>query len=247
MDTNIHSKLSKLNSFDPKAFIGDEKCPQELCSLVLALSLIFNDLKDTFLLQIHLEKIGPKGTFKETPAWGQHYGLQLHQTRTRCGITNELINLIEEKKHLFDIDFFVELRRKLSTEVRESWDSLLDAALRGKLKTPIGRLVHFVRNKVGFHYDLKELAKAYSHAFVTNKIMDPYVSRGRNLEETRFYFSDATAQAYFDIRIDDEEAKSFIRGDAPILKQINVSLYSIVTSFVQQRGFAWKEVSNSKI
>ena len=46
------SELKPLDSFDKEAFIGDDEYSQELCNFILALALIWNDLKN---LMVFLE------------------------------------------------------------------------------------------------------------------------------------------------------------------------------------------------
>jgi hypothetical protein len=38
--------LARLQTFDPNAFIANDKQEQKVCDFILALALIFNDLKD---------------------------------------------------------------------------------------------------------------------------------------------------------------------------------------------------------
>jgi len=39
------NKLVPHKEFDPKAFIGNEKVPQELCNFILSLAAAYNDTK----------------------------------------------------------------------------------------------------------------------------------------------------------------------------------------------------------
>jgi hypothetical protein len=41
-----NTQLAALQTFDPKAFVGDSGVPQDLCNFVLALALVYNDCKD---------------------------------------------------------------------------------------------------------------------------------------------------------------------------------------------------------
>ena len=61
MDYQEHIRhIAPLNTFDAKAFEGDEKCPQSVCDFVLALAAIHNDLNDFALAMDLLKGVAPK-------------------------------------------------------------------------------------------------------------------------------------------------------------------------------------------
>ena len=100
-------------------------------------------------------------------------------------------------------------------------------------------MLFFLRNKIGYHYDAKELARGYKAAFGQSK--PPYLSRGSSMKSTRFYFADAAAEAYMLDKAKDPEVRDFLKSSHLFLDQINQALHEIVTRFVTYQGFGWRE------
>ena len=86
--------LSPLENFDPDAFIGDGKFPQELCDFVLALALAYNDFRDIVSAQRMVLKVAPANLSTPTPQLGNYGGLIAHLVRLSAGFVHELLNLM---------------------------------------------------------------------------------------------------------------------------------------------------------
>ena len=123
------SELARLETFDPKAFCEDEKVPQSLCNFVLALSLIFNDLKDLFFSNVLLQNNKPSGSFDRTRPWGNYSGINLHILRLMIGVLHELLNLIDEAKDDLSHPFLREVVRLMPADSREAWDQVVSVGL----------------------------------------------------------------------------------------------------------------------
>lgn len=237
-------RLAPLETFDPKAFIGDHGCPQSVCDFVLALALVYNDLKDLDMALRMLEPHCPKDPLTPTPVLGQFSGVCVHIRRVEVGTIKELLNLITDNKDIIASKEFAEFSKKLSKRARDAWKSVLDVALQRPTADSLGKLLLFVRNKVAFHYDRKEVARGYADAFVkdaTNRV--PYISRGNSMVETRFYFAEAAAEKYFLNISDHDTALNFLTGHFSLFNDINLALFEIVTRFVNARGYGWRSVS----
>ncbi len=239
------SSLAPLESFDAQAFTGDGTCPQEVYNFVLALALTYNDFKDIFMAQGLLDHAAPEGEQGEVPSWGQYNALRAHATRLHAGLIHELCNLIRDADKVRDHDLFKKVVRNLRVEARKAWNALEDIALGNTFDNPEAKSLFFMRNKVAFHYDPKEIAKGYSSLFLGNSPKMPYISRGSSLGGSRFYFADAAAQEYTFFRAEDEAAKALLAGTSALLRQVHLALFEIVTKFIQARGFGWRPVPAS--
>src|SRR2546425_8660552 len=67
--------LAPLETFDPGAFIADERSPQDLCNFVLAVAAIYNDCKDAIYAHVLLQGSKPEGAFRTSRKWGTYYGI----------------------------------------------------------------------------------------------------------------------------------------------------------------------------
>lgn len=67
--------LGVLETFDERAFIGDENFPDVLCNFMLALALVYNDFRDIVSAQRMLLTVAPPDRSKPTPALGNYGGL----------------------------------------------------------------------------------------------------------------------------------------------------------------------------
>jgi hypothetical protein len=234
------SKLVQLESFDSSAFVGNAEWPQEVCNLVLSLALVYNDFRDVILGHALLKEVEPDDTVNPSQELGLYNGLRNNLIRIQSGMVNELLVLIRDHRQQVSAPPFQRLVRQLSRDGRMAWKGVVDVATARTSSNPLAKILVLVRNKVAFHYSPEELANGYRSAFVTNRTHgEPLLSRGRNLMSTRFYFADASVQAYMLDRAQDQTAMAFLLGSGPLLSQMNLALYELVTRFIQARGAAW--------
>jgi hypothetical protein len=238
---DYYSNLSPYEEFDPKAFIGDDKIPQELCNFILALSLAYNDYKYYNISYDMLLKSTPEKKERNC-ACGECIGIQFHLIRLHISFVHELLKLIEENKDILEFPFFKEIIRVLSKEARDSWKIIIEAALPESLVPKKSNLLARIRNKIAFHYDAKELFAGYTEGFFENgKIsQNACISRGNSIQNVRFYFADLAVQSYLEKKLNINTG-DFLKDFSKIMKGINVALYDICTKFIQRRGFAWKK------
>ena len=233
--------LAPLETFDPRAFSGDSKCHQDTCDFILSLAVAYNDLKNVAMALRFLAEVRPRDLSRPTVEIGQHAGVLLHIMRLEAGIIRELLILIEKNKAILNTPYFTELKRKLSRNAREAWGAVLSIAFERSTKHPLGKLLLFVRNKVAFHYDPKEVARGYALVFLqSNSDRIPFISRGNSMPETRFYFADAAVEKYLLSASDETTVRDFVSGGSPLFNDVNLALYEIITKFVNDRGFGWR-------
>ncbi|HEY6214933.1 MAG TPA: hypothetical protein VIW45_21720 [Vicinamibacterales bacterium] len=236
----LTQELADLEVFDPAAFVGTSEWPQEVCDLVLSLAVAYNDVKDLVFAQQLLPLVWP-GEGKPTAARGQYSGIHLHLTKLLAGVINELAELMEKNASARNSGAFLRVIRLLPSEAREAWQAVEAAvAAVGPRSDRFGKLVYYARMKVAFHYDRKEIAHGYRLAFTNPAAGPPYVSRGRNMASTGFYFADAAVDAYMRNAADAETAAEFFAAGWEVLKEINHALREIVLRYVNARGYGWR-------
>jgi hypothetical protein len=233
------SKLAPLEAFDGRVFLPGAKAPQEVCSLVLSFALVYNDIRDIILGHVLLRDTDLPERERPSPSLGQFNGLGLHLIRLQAATVHELLQLIAEESSAVAHPSFRDVLRLLTPAGREAWTSLEEVASGRWQDTPLSRVLFFLRNKIGYHYDTKELARGYKTAF--GKGEPPYLSRGSAMQSTRFYFADAAAEAYMLDKAKDPEVRNFLKSSHLFLDQINQALHEIVTRFVAYQGFGWRK------
>jgi len=235
------AQLVKLETFDVKAFIGDENVPQSVCDLILAFAVAYNDLKDLTLVKSLLDEQRPEDLETETTELGQFNGVVNSVIRLQAGTLNELISLIEKNNDAINHDSFQRLLVTLSKDARNCWDELVLVANKRRTIKQFGKALLLVRHKIAFHYDANIISAGYRECFESHESERvPLISRGNTMHQTRFYFADAATQNY--IQSMDEKCSSIdeLNGNAEILYQVNLALYELVTKFPPLKGYAWR-------
>lgn len=240
--------LSKLETFDPAAFVDDDNTSQRVCDLVMALALAHNDFRDVIFAQTMLNTVMPGDLQTPTPELGLFAGLQLHLHRTLAGTMHELMKLIQDNRDLLDAPALAAAIRHVPRAARSAWQQVVAAALEKPTKGTISRFLARARNKVAYHYDAPQVGLAFRRAFIrtgvsgqeprfTRKVTrQPFISRGRSMAACRFYFADAAAAVSLQSSGSDETVEQFFAASMPLLNQINHALREVVTSFITARA-----------
>lgn len=234
--------LAKLESFDPSAFEADETVSQDVCNFVLTLALIFNDLKDLVYADITLATQKPVGSFRISRLWGSYNGIQFHLVRLIIGLFNEIIELIKKSDKVIADPFFQSVLKKLSKQEREIWHDLVSVATVEQTTSQRKSFTFFVRNKLVFHYEPKEIYRGYQTFFRsgTHGAEKAFISRGNNMEGTRLFFADAAVNGYFRRNIQGKEADKVTLNAMQTLADLTPIFMNIIHQFIQKRGFAYK-------
>jgi len=242
------SSLRPLETFDEKAFLGNDEYSQELCNFVLALSLIWNDTKNLILYYEHIKCVQPKNdTFDRpedtpvTPIWGETSGIKNYIEKMLIALIHELFSLIKKSENVIESRSFKDIIKQLHTENRQRWQIIKQYAFDdADSKTDLGKAFLMVRHKIASHYDKDELFKGYKRKFI-NSENKPIISRGNQMGEQRFYFADAAAQEYYMSHQEKVLPDVFQNNFRLIIDSLNVSIRNIVETFIQKRS-AWREV-----
>jgi len=173
-------KLAPLGSFDPEAFRGNDKVPQDVCNFVLTLALIYNDCKDGIYAHVVLAESKPDGPPQKDKVWGAFAGAQFHAFRAVASVLHEVCELIRGNEAILRDAFFCSVVRNLPSRSRKAWEALIDAAHEATPKDDLGKQLHRLRNKVTFHYDPKAMFIGYAAHFLGERKRDEraFVSRG---------------------------------------------------------------------
>jgi hypothetical protein len=240
------AQLAPLQTFDPKAFVGGETVPQEICNFVLALSLIYNDCKNGIFSNLLIEESKPDGYPAASQAWGAYGGIKVHYLRLHFALIHELLKIIAENKNAIEHPFFISVVKLLPHKVRDSWNALVDASFEKQTSSPLNKALLMIRNKVSFHYDPKELFKGYQYHFFRNAPSTElaFVSRGKSMRNSRFYFADAAANGYLRSQVDKKDPRELLTRLADITAHLNQAIMQIVDRFIQKRGYAYKDRRN---
>ncbi len=242
--TEAASKLKPLQSFDPAVFHSTDADAQAVCDFVLALALTYNDYRDVLMAQAWLSEMAVPDGSPPSPRRALEGGLRIALLRTQAGIVHELLGLVSRSKNIVGRDLFSRLVGQLSREGRVAWIALRDVAFERPSADPLAKTLLLVRNKVAFHYDREQIGAGFRRAFIDPKTnyTDPMICRGVSLEESRFCFADAAAEAYVQDQDPDCVALSFLECKGALPRQLHHALFEIVTRFVQLRGGAWRAV-----
>jgi hypothetical protein len=230
------AQLGPLETFDATAFQGNAEYTQDLCNFILALSLFYNDFRDLIAAQMLLSEAYPGDNAKPSPEVGQFRGLSLHLFRIQAGFVHELAELVERNLKIIASAGFQKIVKGLNRKGREAWASVVAAAENRPGDDPLARVVFFARNKVGFHYDQKEILRGYAKCFIEPTGRVPFISRGTKMANTRFYFADAAAEAYIRSLGDPEVVEPFYAVESPLLLEINLAVREIIVRFINSRS-----------
>ncbi len=239
---NYFSELAKLQWFDPEVFKEDSEVSLDVCGFVLALALIFNDIKNIALFNQVLNESKPEGTFVESKEWGEFSALEHFIDRLTIGILHELFNLIKNNKKVLEDDFLNSIIKSIPNKFREHWLTIVDTSFEKYSNNKLSNALMIIRNKVAFHYDSKVILNGYKYFFEKDETKDKaFISRGRNMPESRFYFADAAAQGCIQITYGSKDTSFFNSSIGETLQKINLALWHLINNFITRRGFAFRE------
>jgi hypothetical protein len=236
--------LESLQTFDPAAFAGDENVPQKLCNLVLALALIYNDCKNTTYAAVLLKECKPAGEPETNAVWGTWAGTEWHLFRLMISAVHELFILIQDHQDVLNHEYLVKVVKQLPPASRKSWESLTAAASGATPKDDFGRRLLQIRNQTVFHYDPKGIFRGFKNHFLapTRKQDRAFISRGISMGASRFYFADAAVEGYFREIVGKDELRQLSTKIHDVVDSLNFALLGLVGQFIQQRGFAYRNV-----
>lgn len=233
------SEISSLETFDVRSFLCNEQVSQDVCNFVLSLACVYNDFKDTTLALYYLSKVQPASPNEETATCGEYNGIRMHIIRSQVALIHELIDLIKRENKAVEDSFFQEIISQVDKVGRKSWKTLVDVSQGKNESNKISKALLMIRNKISFHYDVKEIFKGYKKLFIDSADKKAYISRGDTLKKERYYFAEAAAQKYF---YDNTEEAEVLAKLLDVMDSIPPALSQIIKLFIQKRGYEWRNV-----
>lgn len=230
-------KLAPLETFDPTAFVSSDAGEQSVCDFVLALAVIYNDLKDILWLSVLHQNNPPAIPRSYSKDWGQYEGLRMHVIRRLHAVLFETLYLIQQRRRDLKHPLFQSAIQTLHKMEKDAWRKLEEAAI--SEQSSDDEFVEFlrrIRNKLSSHYsDARTIGAGYRKAFFDargQKLMEAFISRGSSMRSSRFYFADAASYGVIEAAVQGKEAE-YRRKIDEFTGRINRSLYHIVERFVQ--------------
>lgn len=241
------STLAALETFDPNAFVEDEKVPQSLCNLVLTFALIFNDIRDLYFAYLLVEDCKPSGAPQYNRKWGHYFGLHGQLIRLIISNLHELLNVLNEQQDILNHPFFRDVEMALPANIRKDWREVVNVAC-GDSSEKLGKVLLQIRNNATFHYSPKAIDKGFKKHFIISHGKDnrAYLSRGERdtMQGWRFYFADAAVGGLVN-DMAGSESESLETEFQKLLDIVSLPLGRIVIGFIQKRGFAFRAESAS--
>jgi hypothetical protein len=234
------TQLAPLTKYDPTKIlptVGQDP----LASFILALALVFNDLKGLMLWRDAVLPTKPAGQFEVTPAWGQWVGLEQQSVRLVSAQLHELFELIKEFKSVLITDEFRNLLRKCPSSVRTQWQSIVSIALsEGTARNDFAQLLAEIRNWGAYHYNQpKRLVAGFRRCFLKNppKPATEYAlaSVGDTMGMTRFFFADAAMEVAIEEASTKRMAHERFRKEMhSTVRAVNHSLSHLVQAYIKR-------------
>lgn len=233
--------LGALESFDPEVLRPTDKGERDICSFILALALVYNDVKDCRLALSALHPYLPKAPVISA-ATGQACGLQNHLFRHFYAVLYELMRLIKENPKPQAAQSFRDTISSLSKGDRKIWEDIFKLANGGPKTSGLLRALVRVRDNTASHYyGLSGLAEGYDEHFFAGSgpaTESAYLSRGNTVASARFYFADAAVQGYHNVAIKALSPEEVNELSA----NVSLALYQIVTRFIERRARGFYKV-----
>jgi len=232
-----HFGLAKAERLDPKIFVKSED--DQLGSFMLALAVVYNDIKSlVWFDQLLLDHEPNKSTPIEKD--GQWHGLQEILTKYILGVLHELFKLIKENQDQVSSEEMAEVVKSLRPNVRRKWNTLVTISIDSS-KSETGRFAKSlarVRNNISFHYyDPTTLIKGYLAHFSEDsedeKRRFAFMSYGKNMAETRFYYADAAVERALELILIEYDAE---KATKHTLEDVNQALSGLILRFSEMRN-----------
>ena len=178
----------------------------------LVLSLVFNDLKTVVWAHDRVMAGKPYDEAAVTACNGQWVAMRQAFTRMAHGVLHELGVLIKANSALLNWEPLRNIETLISDKspgAGAAWQSLVDFALERKSQSKLTRFLRANRNELAFHYDkdgevmLDGYRRHFGRARGEHGSYDwAYVSLGETMEQSRFYYADAAANAAVKAQMD---------------------------------------------
>jgi hypothetical protein len=193
-------KLAPLTKVVPNDIVP-AKGNDNLRSFMLALAVVFNDLKGLMMFRQVLAPLKAPDS-EVSSAAGEWRGLEIQLDRYTIALVHELLLLVGHfaaEAQGPDISLWLS---KAPPSVRKRWRNIVNVSVGGKGDgdAAFTKILLQVRNNLSSHYyQPKALVAGFRKHFFESSASAvnafAYASLGKNMERTRFYYADAALQA----------------------------------------------------
>jgi hypothetical protein len=234
-----NDSLAPLTRLEPEKLISKEG-KDSLAEFLLALSLVFNDLKGIVNWREYNNLSAPKEPTISAES-GEWMGFEMQTQRLMIAQLHELLRLIEEFKDVVEGEEIRRIVRKAPASTRRRWDEIVRIAT-GKGKAgddTFATILLKVRNNASYHYyQPKTLLAGFRDFFFTSEKNEgnewALASIGNSMGQTRFYFADAAMQATLDTLTDKQTGKKFTKRFGEVIDDVNQALAYIISQYVKR-------------
>jgi hypothetical protein len=232
--------LAPLTSLEPERLVSRDG-KDSLAEFVLALSLVFNDLKGIVNWRDYIMLQPPPDTKVISPELGEWIGFDMQTHRLMVAQLHELLRLIEEFKEVVEGDEMRRIIKKAPASTRRRWDEIVRIATgKGGLGDDIfATILVKVRNNASYHYYQPKTLVAGFRDFFFKAPKDAgnewaYVSIGDNMGQTRFYFADAAMQATLYTLTEKPMGAKFAKRFGDVIEDVNQALAYIIGQYIKR-------------
>jgi len=235
--------LAPLAKYAPSEIVPAEG-NDSLASFILALSVVFNDLKGLLLIRQAFASTKPPDGEVSSHA-GEWRGIEIQVQRYTIALVHELLALIHSFPDEARGETITEWMKSADPDTRRRWRNLVGVALDTKTQgdPAFTKVLLLIRNNVASHYyQPKTLVKGYRRHFFRlpksglNEVA--YVSLGQNMEQTRFYYADAALQSAIANLSGSLGEKEFARRMRKIASDINETLRYLLANYLKRAEVA---------
>jgi hypothetical protein len=235
----VKDALAPLTRLEPDKLVSKEG-KDSLAEFMLALSLVFNDLKGIVSWRDY-NRLQPPDDNVISAESGEWIGFEMQIHRLMIAQVHELLRLIEEFKDIVDGEEMQRIVKKAPASVRRRWDVIVRIATdrRSSRDDAFATILVRVRNNATYHYyQPKALLAGFREFFYKSPGNAgnewAYASIGNNMGQTRFYFADAAMQATLYALTEKPMGKKFAKLFGDVIEDINQALAYIIGQYVKR-------------
>lgn len=232
-----NSDLGDLQKFDINVITSIDFASKEENAFVIALAVVFNDMKDYFWVHQMMVENPPSNPDEISAYRGQVSGMSNFVLKHLIGLFWEFTILLKENQSVLNANTIKFVESKLGKTTKEYWDDLKVISIlhKSKMRESDKKVVNClvkIRNNMSHHYyGIKNFSDGIC-CYKENGGADSktYFSVGDRMEKTRFFFADAASQFYMKKVMDECET-----NDVEIIeyiKKMNQALRYFVEGYI---------------
>jgi len=242
---NKNEFKGNLQEINPSLIVS-ETTKKPIESFFLVLSVMYNDLKGLILFKKSItDNYRPSNRNELSSHSGELGGVIVQIDRLIIGNIHEFLKYIEENEEIVSSDEFKLVLEKTNSTIKSMWKDIIDVVFGNN--DPVSEFkkgIVRIRSNAVFHYSDKELRKAFINIFFKRQKIahneKAFYSIGESMEETRFYYADATVEEYLRMMANEDEKDlqpKSVEGYSPelldIVKKMNFSIMGLLKAYLK--------------